>query len=171
MCTDKATKGYTFKRVLKMQQLILQLCFPSTPHNPHFPNLISSAISCLCPFIMSCPLNEKGKIQEGLWCSWCLASCSQSEKKEKKRKETKESKKGWWGGKGCVLSFSSEKSSYELCHPNTVLLSFHLILQHPSHTGCIIDRRVLTGDLIDVLRLTLLINRTDDYCGRGETLG
>lgn len=42
---------------------------------------------------------------------------------------------------------------------------FALVLK-PSNPGCIIDKRVLTEDLIDVLRLTALINGNNDHYRR-----
>lgn len=40
-----------------------------------------------------------------------------------------------------------------------------------SHPACIIDRGVLTGDLTDALRLTLLINRNNDHWERERGRG
>lgn len=162
MHTDKVTKGYRFKgSTLQMQQLT---CFPSIP-SPTVPSPIPSPQHVSCLSVHHVLSTEwKGQNLEGLWCSWCVASSSQSGTEKELKKVM-----GWWVGEDVFYPFSSERFCYGLCHLNSIVLSSCLTLvQHPSQPGCIIDRRVLTGDRIDVLRLTLLINRTNDYCERAE---
>lgn len=64
-----------------------------------------------------------------------------------------------------LISLKCPPVSFFLC---LLLPSILALVQQPSHPGSRINRGVLTGHLIDVPRLTLLINRNNDHLEKGR---